>query len=198
MRCFRRKTSHWLTSHLRSKQKSSKNGYRPEAKNLSLTVTTEGLSYIKLTNWIFTEWWKKYESGLCHWMANRQEIWWKGKSLVFALMIRTGGECSVLFPLSCCDTAQSVNSNIIILTSLLVVMLEFVKDLAYVINLGAHLLTSKQTNRCPMYRRFKVLRNPVMLQWLTSRRRRVSRCERVFWWVSSKAAWLALTLTWGL
>lgn len=113
-------------THARWEQRSSKNGYRPEGKNLQpVTLTTESLSQVKLTNWIFTEWCKKYESGLCHWMANFLEIWWTGKVLVFVLMIRSGALCA--FSLSCLDMPPSVG-------------------LAYVINLGAHLTEDKQTD----------------------------------------------------
>lgn len=164
-------------------------------------MTTGGLSYVKLTNWIFTEWWTKYESGLCHWMANFQEIWWNGKSVVFSLMIRTLWRvlCAVssLLFWQCSFCRNNFN---------LVVMLEFVKDLAYVINVGAH-LNHKSTNwmlpNVETVQSASKSCNAAVPDIMTSaarrrRRRRVSRCERVFRCVSSEAAWLALTLTWGL
>lgn len=95
-------------------------------------------------------------------------------------MIRSGAECSVLFlPLVLTWLSFSIE-----FMWLLVVLLKFVKGLAYVINLGAHLTTSKQMEQFPLYTQYRVLQNPAMLQCLTSwRRLQEVDCERVFWCV---------------
>lgn len=113
-------------------------------------------------------------------MANFLEIRWTGKFLACALMIRSGGERSLLF-LPLVLTWLRLSTEFM---WLLVVLREFVKDLAYVIHLGAHLTTSKQTEQFLLYTQYRVLQNPAMLQCLTSRRwLQEVECERVFWCV---------------
>lgn len=87
-------------------------------------------------------------------MANIQELWWNGKSLVVAPLIKTAAECSVVFPLSCFDMAPSAER-------VLISLLQFAKDSAYVINLAAHLTTSKQSGHFPVYCALKSCNAPL-------------------------------------
>lgn len=139
-KCLRSKQlRRWMAPHARREQRSAKNGNKRAG--TSITETTGGLSYAKLANWIFTELWKKYESGLCHWMASFQGIWWNGKSLVCAPLIRTTAELLLFLTLDLKGFYE---------------LLLHVEHSAYVPSLRAH-LTSKHSEQFPVYRRFKVL-----------------------------------------
>lgn len=140
LKCLRSKQlGRWMAPHARREQRSAKNGSKRAG--TSITETTGDLSYAKLANWIFTELWKKYESGLCHWMASFQGIWWNGKSLVCAPLMRTTAELLLFLALDLKGFYE---------------LLLHVEHSAYVPSLRAH-LTSKHSEQFPVYRRFKVL-----------------------------------------
>lgn len=93
------KTNKVCYSHVQRGPRSSKNGCRAEVKDPQPVTETAG-SYVKLANWIFTQRWEKYESGLCHWTANFREIWLKGIFFAFALMLTMGGKRQTLVLIS--------------------------------------------------------------------------------------------------
>lgn len=143
-------------------------------------VTRSGLGYFWLANWIFTEHKRKYEPGLCHWMAIIQGTF---SSVSSADKDGRSGICAF--------SHRFVVKRPRLLRGELLQSL-VVKDSAYVMNFRAHQTSNLQDSEgADAWKSLRILH-----AWHHDAARWERVCCSVC--VSSKAAWLAPTLTWGL